>query len=776
MNISKNPCHKKFSRLKTSFHLTRSVALNTSPMVRTSARTGPAQVAPTKVVPVPTNVAPADTALAGASRARLLLAAVPLFLMLLLSLLLILPASPLFSAPTQPQPAFSLEAVLSAPHTSQLTTSPSGNRLAWVINVKGAKSIWLAEAPDYKARQLILYDVDDGREISGLQFTPDGQSLLYAHGSAFNPTSSPRRLEQVIKVVDIRSGQERLLAEGQDPLVSPDGRNLLFTRAGQPYVISLDGASQPRVLFQARGTSRSYSWSPDGKKILFVSSREAHSFIGVYDLAQDKITWLLPDVYRDMYPVWSPDGQRVAFIRMLPGRAQGQTESFGRSQAVSYSIWVVDVASLKGKKVWETSVGGGFAHSYPSKPLFWAAGDRLVFYSEHTGWMHLYSLSATSGELLPLTSGAYEVEQAALSPDRQFVVFSANKNDINLKHLYKVSVNGGPVETLTDGQTLEWAPVVSADGKHVFFIQSSGRRPGLPVMKALNSRSSPSSLELPPLVPIKSVAPEFPEEKLVAPQVVSFKSADGLQIYGQLFMPRGVKAGQKLPAVIFMHGGPTRQMYPAWHHSSYYHNCYAFNQYLVASGYVVLSVNYRCGIGYGARFREAPNQGPRGASEYQDILAAAEFLKNHPAVHPKRIGLWGGSYGGYLTALGLARNSDLFAAGVDFHGVHDWSMRARRRDGGGWGIGQDEMELAYKSSPVADVERWTSPVLFVHGDDDRNVDFVQTTDLVRRLQELGKAHFETLVFPDDIHGFLLHQNWRRAFEAAASFFFNQMGT
>jgi len=88
-------------------------------------------------------------------------------------------------------------------------------------------------------------------------------------------------------------------------------------------------------------------------------------------------------------------------------------------------------------------------------------------------------------------------------------------------------------------------------------------------------------------------------------------------------MPRGVKAGQRLPAVIFMHGGPTRQMYPAWHHSSYYHNCYAFNQYLAASGYVVLSVNYRCGIGYGAKFREAPNQGPRGASEYQDILAAA---------------------------------------------------------------------------------------------------------------------------------------------------------
>jgi len=769
MNISHEPGQKKSSRPKMSFRLTRSVALNTSPTITISARTGTAPV-------VTTNAAPADTAPADASRVRLLAAALPLFLTLLLSLLLILPVPLLFSAPTQPPPAFSLEAVLSAPHTSQLTTSPSGNRLAWVMNVKGAKSIWLAEAPDYKARQLILYDIDDGREISGLQFTPDGQSLLYTHGSAYNPTSSPRRPEQVIKVVDIQSGQERLLTEGQAPLVSPDGQNLLFTRAGQPYVISLDSASPAKVLFQARGTSRSFSWSPDGKKILFVSNREAHSFIGVYDLTQDKISWLLPDVYRDMYPVWSPDGQHVAFIRMLPGRAQGQTESLGRGQAVSYSIWVVDLASLKGRAIWETRTGGGFAHSYPSQPLFWAADDRLVFYSEHTGWMHLYSLSATTGDLQALTSGEYEVEQAALSPDGQFVVFSANKNDINRKHLYKVSVKGGSIEALTDSQTLEWAPVVSADGKHVFFIQSTGRRPGLPVMKALSGRNSPSNLELPPLAAIKSVAPEFPEEKLVVPQVISFKSPDGLQIYGQLFMPRGVKAGQRLPAVIFMHGGPTRQMYPAWHHSSYYHNCYAFNQYLAASGYVVLSVNFRCGIGYGAKFREAPNQGPRGASEYQDILAAAEFLKNHSAVDPKRIGLWGGSYGGYLTALGLARNSDIFAAGVDFHGVHDWSLRARRRSGGGWGIAEDEMELAFKSSPVADVDRWTSPVLFVHGDDDRNVDFVQTTDLVRRLQVRGKAHFETLVFPDDIHGFLLHQNWRRAFEAAASFFFNQMGT
>ncbi len=145
-------------------------------------------------------------------------------------------------------------------------------------------------------------------------------------------------------------------------------------------------------------------------------------------------------------------------------------------------------------------------------------------------------------------------------------------------------------------------------------------------------------------------------------------------------------------------------------------------------------------------------------------------MRERPEVDPNKIGLWGGSYGGYLTALGLARNSDIFAAGVDLHGVHDWSLRGSRRNGGGWAIFDEMKQLAYESSPVADIEKWTSPVLFIHADDDRNVDFIQTTDLARRLQQLGQVHIETLVFPDDVHSFLLFENWVRTFEEAGDFF------
>src|ERR1700739_4090609 len=121
-----------------------------------------------------------------------------------------------------------------------------------------------------------------------------------------------------------------------------------------------------------------------------------------------------------------------------------------------------------------------------------------------------------------------------------------------------------------------------------------------------------------------------------------------------------------------------RQMLLGWHYMYYYWNSYAMNQYLASRGYVVLSVNYRSGIGYGRGFREAPGRAGRGASEYQDVVAGAKYLQSRADVNPTHIGLWGGSYGGYLTALGLARNSDLFAAGVDFHGVHDWSVLLSR--------------------------------------------------------------------------------------------------
>jgi dipeptidyl aminopeptidase/acylaminoacyl peptidase len=211
-----------------------------------------------------------------------------------------------------------------------------------------------------------------------------------------------------------------------------------------------------------------------------------------------------------------------------------------------------------------------------------------------------------------------------------------------------------------------------------------------------------------------------------------------------------------------------------FHYMQYYHNAYAENQYLASRGFVVLSVNYRTGIMYGRAFRERDKGGPRGAEEYQDIVAAAKYLQTLPIVDAKKIGLWGGSYGGFLTAMGLARNSDIFAAGVDFHGVHDWSARGIFRGGSAQEAGgppdrAEAMRLAFESSPNAAISSWKSPVLLIQGDDDRNVDFSQMVDLVQRLRE-HRVPFEQIVFPDEIHDFLLWRSWVRGYKAGADFF------
>jgi len=254
---------------------------------------------------------------------------------------------------------------------------------------------------------------------------------------------------------------------------------------------------------------------------------------------------------------------------------------------------------------------------------------------------------------------------------------------------------------------------------------------------------------------------------LVTPKQVIFKSEDGVTLHGQLFLPRQAKG--KVPGLVFLHGGPIRQMMLGFHYMDYYHNAYAENQYLASRGYAVLSVNYRLGTMYGRAFREAPNTVWRGAAEYKDVVAAGRYLQSLPEVDSEKIGLWGGSYGGFLTAMGLARDSDLFK-----DGVHDWSVFLTERPYfGNLGVRPPDAEtaakLAWDSSPDAYVGTWKSPVLLIHGDDDRNVPFSQTVDLVQRLRAFH-VPFEQMVLPDEIHGFLMWRDWVRAYAATAEFF------
>jgi dipeptidyl aminopeptidase/acylaminoacyl peptidase len=682
-----------------------------------------------------------------------------------------------------PPASFTIEQVKSYPFPNELTAAATGSRIAWAFNEQGRRNIYVAEGPSFAARRLTNYMLDDGQELTSVALSPDGRYVVYVrggdHGTNWeapppNPTSMPEPPKIQLWSVPFEGGEPKLLSDGDEPAVSPKGDVVAFVKDGQAWVVPIDGAAPARRMFSARGAVEELRWSPDGSRVAFVSDRDDHAFVGLFTGDSTPIRWIAPSTTRDGMPRWSPDGRQLVFARR-PG-AGGAPDSALVARPQPWALWVADAASGQARELWKSpeTLRGSVPTTHGGINLHWGANGRIAFLSYMDGWPHLYSIAATGGEPLLLTPGSYMAEYVTLSADGKYLVFAGNAgkdpDDIDRRHVVKAPIDRSAPEVMTPGKGLEWTPVVTGDGKSIAFIGATAQRPPLPaVMPAAGGRAK--------LIGEDRVPGDFPTAQLVVPTKVVIDAPDGVKVHSQLFAPRG--ATGRRPAIIFVHGGPPRQMLLGWHYSDYYTNAYASNQYLASKGYVVLSVNFRLGIGYGYDFHRPPGAGAQGAAEYQDVKAAAEWLARQPNVDPKRIGIYGGSYGGFLTALALGRNSDLFAAGVDVHGVHDWTAERVR------GLLANEryekvpdrdraLDVAWSSSPVSAVSTWKSPVLLIHGDDDRNVRFSQTVDLVQRLAA-ARVPFEQIVIPDDTHHMMKHANWVLVDRATADFFDRKLG-
>ncbi|HEU0094491.1 MAG TPA: prolyl oligopeptidase family serine peptidase [Vicinamibacteria bacterium] len=688
---------------------------------------------------------------------------------------------------------FTVEDVKSAPFPNQLTAAARGGRIAWALDEQGQRNVWVAEGPQFAPRRLTPYTTDDGQEITSLSLSADGKYAVYVRGGdhsgswddsvLVNPAASPTPAKVQVWSVPFDGGEPKALGDGDLPAVSPRSDVVAFEKDHQIWVAPLDGSIPAKALVALRGENGAAEWSPDGARLAFVSNRGDHSFIGVFAGASEPVVWIAPSTSRDVSPRWSPDGRRLAFVRR-PGTGGAPTPVLV-ARPVPWAIWTADAQTGEARALWTSpeTLRGSYPTTHGETNLHWAAGDRIVFLSYMDGWPHLYSIAAAGQDKEPLllTPGSYMAEYIKLSPDRRLLVFAANSgpdpDDVDRRHVVKAPVDRAAAEVLTPGTGLEWTPVVTGDGADVVFLGATAARPPIPMALSLGG----SKAAMPRALAADLVPSRYPEAQLVVPRKVVYKAPDGLDVHAQIFERAGgdARPGTKKPAVIFVHGGPPRQMLLGWHYSDYYANAYALNQYLASRGFVVLAVNYRLGIGYGYEFHRPPQAGAQGASEYQDVKAAGEYLRTLPQVDPRRIGIYGGSYGGFLTALALARDSALFAAGVDIHGVHDWAGERARplltRDRYETAPDLAEaLDAAWRSSPISQVSTWKSPVLLIHGDDDRNVRFAQTVDLVQRL---AAAHvpYEEIVIPDDTHHFMRHSNWVKVDAATAEFLERKLG-
>ncbi|MGH7736853.1 MAG: S9 family peptidase [Candidatus Tyrphobacter sp.] len=671
---------------------------------------------------------------------------------------------------------FTMAQIISYPYPDTIVRDARGRAIAYVLDTKGIRSLWFAQAPDFTPRELFSSQRDDGQELSNVVISNDDAHVVYVRGGDHDanwpealqpdPASYPVQQEMQVWSVSTSGGAPVLLGNGDTPAISPDSATVAFTSGGAVMVAPIDGGTASKRMFFDRGADSDLHWSRSGRALAFVSARTDHSFIAIYRNESKPIQYLAPTTSQDFMPRWSPDGSQIAFVR-LHGDGGPPLNPLNWNPT-PWKIVVADVRTGAARVAWRSgdTARDSIPQSGGGPMIAWASGGRIVFSSESGNWPHLYAVSAFGGRARLLTPGAYMVEETSMTPNGSAVVYTANAGrtpgDDDRRHIFRVNVGSGRITELTSGASSETGPVALAGGA-VAYNHTTAQMPLLVTVLSNGAHRALDASMLPA---------DFPSSALVTPREVAFRAADGWLIHGQLFLPR--EQGRH-PGVIFVHGGPPRQMLLTWHYMDYYTNSYAVNQYLASRGFVVLSVNYRLGVGYGHDFNYPAHWGPTGASEYQDVVAGARFLQRDSHVEANRIGIWGGSYGGYLTALALARNSDIFKAGVDFHGVHDWSLDI---DNPLWGFTFPKryemlntramMKLAWESSPDSAIPTWRSPVLLIQGDDDRNVEFHQMVDLVERLRRTH-VHYEQIVFPNEIHGFLRYATWLRADTATVEF-------
>jgi dipeptidyl aminopeptidase/acylaminoacyl peptidase len=401
---------------------------------------------------------------------------------------------------------------------------------------------------------------------------------------------------------------------------------------------------------------------------------------------------------------------------------------------------------------WVREVGAGNFGAFDASAGFIDA-KRVWFLSERDGWMHLYTVDATStpSAAKQQTQGKWEVESVVLSRDRSKFFLTTSEPHPGERHLYAMSVDGGARTKITSMTGANLADV-SPDETTVGMLYSYSNKP-TEVYVMANTPGAPATQVT------TSTSDEWRSFKWVDPQLITYKTRDGVDVYARLFTPEmvGAKRDPSAPAVVFVHGAGYLQNAHKYWAASYYRE-YMFNNLLASKGYVVLDPDYRASAGYGRDWRTAIYR-HMGGKDLNDVVDGAKYLVEREHVNAKRIGVYGGSYGGFITLMAMFTSPDTFAAGAANRPVTDWSHYNHQYTSNILNEPQNDPEAYRQSSPIYFAEGLKGALLINHGMVDTNVLFQDTVRLAQRLIELRKDNWWVSMYPVENHGFEEETSW-----------------
>ncbi len=664
------------------------------------------------------------------------------------------------AAAEPPRGSVTIERIADIKYPTNPAWSPDGTRVAFLWDAAGKQDLFVA-SPGTPPQALTDFPVDPDllqSDLGAFAWASNDEILFGRSGQLWRVSTTTRQPARVAGA----------LADAGAFTLSPDRTMLAFVRRGQVWVGNVAAGTERQVTYLPEGLAPAVPvFSAGGGWLAFTAARGG--------LEPEDLPWNGPLV-RSMETVtrerrlaivaaqggditWVPTVGAVGGLQFAAGDAvvYQETSPDGRTREIKTAS-----PGVLSRVLWRDRDDKWVSPTNRDvKLLVSPDGQQVAFVSDRTGWIHVYAMpvAATSeSQAVQLTTGTFGTGLGSWSPDSRRLAYhhSAAGNQME-RFVDVVDVATGRSEPAVTARGVTLDPLFSPTGESLV-VQRSDPQNSLDLYVAPARGAGP-------LVRLSDSMPAgLNRQELVTPTPVSFPSRlDKAPVPGTLMVPKDLDPRRKHPAIVWIHGSGSDQNFLGWHPGAY-RMYYSVSAYLVQQGYVVITPDYRGSSGYSRDWATGVHMG-LGVSDAADVLASADYLKTLDYVDPARIGVWGLSYGGYLTLQVMNADPTLFACGINVAGVVDWATYGAGYTTPRLGTPVENPEIYRVSAPIYHMEKLARPLLVLHGTNDRNVAFRDSLRLWDVLLKLGKP-FEMGVYPGEIHFFrrahILRDAWRRA--------------